>query len=117
MAEDHSFHAEPTSPPGHGHNAQVGTSAYPSSLKSASIATWPLSDDEGLRDKASALGMRNLRVKPAISAIEEHRVTSYVKKEKLSIAGHLVSAEIKYWDCFLFKGTCLSCKTPIFTIC
>lgn len=83
MAEDPSFHAEPTSPPGHGHDAQVGTPAYPGSLKSASIATWPLSDDEGLKGKASALGMRNLRVnpckiiKPTISTIEEHRVTEY----------------------------------------
>lgn len=121
MANDHTMHAEATSPPGQGHDAQVGP--CPGSLKSASIATWLQSDDEKLRDKASASGMRNLRVnpwksiKPTISAIEEQRVTRDRKKEKLNRAGHLVSAEIKYWDCFLFSRTCLSCKTPIFTIC
>lgn len=123
MADDHAMHAEATSPPGHRHDAQVGPFACPGCLKSASIATWLQSDDKELKDKASASGMRNLKVnprksiKPTISAIEEQRVTRYRKKEKLNRAGHLVSAEIKYWDYFLFSRTCLSCKTPIFTIC
>lgn len=88
MVDDHAMHAEATSPPGHGHDAQVGPSACSGSLKSASIATWLQSDDEELRGKAAASGMRNLRVNPwkriklTISAIEEQRVTRYRKKER-----------------------------------